>query len=87
MDAKEQRPAMAVMEDYLRRAEIPSPRVRLKLAQMLIREERPAHALRVLDGFTHSELPASLEGTRRQLIADAGRLRDEGVLELEGEAW
>ncbi len=87
VDAKEQRPAMAVMEDYLRRAEIPSPRVRLKLAQMLIREERPAHALRVLDGFTHSEYPASLEGTRRQLIADAGRLRDEGVLELEGEAW
>ncbi len=87
VDAKELRPAIAVMEDYLRRAENPSPRVRLKLAQMLIKEQRPAHALRILDGFSRTKLSDALEGTRGQLVAEAQRLRDEGVLELDGEVW
>ena len=87
VEAKETKPASVVMEDYLRRAENPSPRVRLKLAQILIREQRPAHALRVLEGCSGSALPTALETTRRQLLNEANRLRDEGVLELEGESW
>jgi membrane associated rhomboid family serine protease len=88
LDAKESRTAIAVMETYLSREANPSPRVRLKLAQILIKQqERPAHALRVLDGFQGAALPESLEATRRQLVAEAERMREEGVLELDGDAW
>ena len=88
VEAKEWRTAISVMEDYLRRAEEPSPRVRLKLAQLLIREQqRPAHALRVLAEVPAHSLPDSLEKTRRLLVLQAEQMREEGVLELEGEAW
>lgn len=88
LEAKEWRTAISVMEDYLRRAEEPSPRVRLELAQLLIREQqRPAHALRVLAEVPARSLPDSLEKTRRQLVLQAEQMREEGVLELEGEAW
>jgi membrane associated rhomboid family serine protease len=88
LDARELTPAVAVMEDYLRRAPDPSPRVRLKLAQVLIRDQqRPAQALRVLAGAPEGSLPGPLEATRRQFIAEAERMREDGVLELEGEAW
>jgi len=88
LDARESRPAVSVMEDYLRRSDAPAPRVRLKLAQVLIRDQqRPAHALRVLSGFDGAPLPEPLDLTRRQLTNEAERLREEGVLELDGEAW
>ena len=80
--------SVTVMEDYLRRAPDPSPRVRLKLAQILIHEQqRPAHALRVLAEIPKDALPASLDTLRQQLITKAEQMREEGVLELEGESW
>lgn len=88
LDKKESRLAVTVMEDYLRRTARPSPRVRLKLAQVLLREfGRPTHALRVLDGFEGEALPADLESFRGQVAAEAQRQRDEGELELDGESW
>ena len=88
LDAKEWRPAVSVMEDYLRRAPDPSPRVRLKLAQVLTREQgRPTHALRVLAEIPPGSLPEALEKTREQIAAEAERQVEEGVLELEGDAW
>jgi membrane associated rhomboid family serine protease len=88
LDAKESRLAIGVMEDYLRRAEHPSTRVRLKLAQLLVREfDRPAHALRVLHELDTDALPADLEAFRVQLVAEAERMSEEGVLELEGDSW
>jgi hypothetical protein len=76
------------MEDYLRRSSRPSPRVRLRLAQVLVKEsQRPAHALKVLDGISAGSLPANLEAAARQVRQQAERMREEGVLELEGEAW
>jgi membrane associated rhomboid family serine protease len=80
--------SVSVMEDYLRRVPDPSPRVRLKLAQILIREQqRPAHALRVLAEIREQDLPPSLAPLREQLTRQAEQMREEGVLELEGEAW
>ena len=88
IDAKETRAAATVMEDYLRRAEEPSPRVRLKLAQMLVREqERPAHALRVLEGFEGMKLQGAIESAYVQIKNEAEKMVEEGVLELEGEGW
>jgi hypothetical protein len=88
LDAKESRVAISVMEDYLRRGESPSPRVRLRLAQMLIREnQRPAHALRVLAEIPPHSLPDDLEAHRVLLKLQAEQMRAEGVLELEGEVW
>jgi membrane associated rhomboid family serine protease len=80
--------SVKVMEEYLRRAAEPSPRVRLKLGQILINEQsRPAHALRVLGEIAEGALPASLEALRKRLVARAEQMREEGVLELDGEAW
>jgi hypothetical protein len=61
--------SVAVMEDYLRRASEPSPRVRLKLGQILIHEQsRPGHALRVLGEIPEGALPESLTALHRQLV-------------------
>lgn len=75
-----------VIEDYLARfGDGPSAAaIRLKLAQMLVREERPAKALRLLAEVPEAALPENLRAIRRKLIAHAQKLRDEGVLELEG---
>jgi hypothetical protein len=79
--------SVGVMEDYLRRASEPLPRVRLKLGQILIHEQdRPVHALRVLGEIPEGALPEALNNLRQQLIRRAERMREEGVLELEGEA-
>jgi membrane associated rhomboid family serine protease len=80
--------SVSVMEAYLRRAPDPTARVRLKLAQILIREQqRPAHALRVLAEIPETGLPATLAPLRAELTRQAEQMREEGVLELEGEAW
>jgi hypothetical protein len=89
LNAEKMWPAsVSVMEDYLRRSSDPSPRVRLKLAQILIKEQqRPAHALRVLGEIPPNSLPESLDSVRQQLTRQAEQMREDGVLELEGEAW
>lgn len=88
LEIQEWRNGVTVMEDYLRRGPRPSPRVRLRLAQVLVKEsQRPAHALKVLDAIPAGALPANLEATSRQVRQQAERMREEGVLELEGEAW
>lgn len=86
--AKEWRPAITVMEDYLRRSPDPSPRVRLTLAQVLVLEpQRPAHALRVLDELPEDSLPDALKKQRRSIVKKAEAMIEEGVYELEGENW
>jgi membrane associated rhomboid family serine protease len=78
--------AVTVMTDYLKEAENPSPRIRLKLAQFLVqKQQRPARALRVLGEIPEGSLPESLDSIHRQLVAQAGRMREEGALELEDE--
>lgn len=63
-------------------------RVRLTLAQVLIQVEgRPQQALRVLSKLPPQPLPEPLEKTRRQLIARAKQLSQEGQMELETQDW
>jgi membrane associated rhomboid family serine protease len=70
--------AVAVMRDYMDRTAEPSPRVLLKLAQVLIQKQsRPQQGLRVLDKIAKNSLPASLESLRRKLVRSAEQLQDE----------
>ena len=86
--AKNWRPAIEVMEAYLQQVESPRPAIRLTLAQVLAYEvERPAHALRVLSETPESSLPPSLQPTHRKVVRKAEAMREEGVLELEGDTW
>jgi len=88
LEAQDYRSGVATMEDYLRRSPKASPKVRLRLAQVLIKhQQRPAHALTVLDAIPAGTLPENLQSTARQLRRQAEQMREEGVLELEGEAW
>ena len=58
----------------------------LKLAQILIRDrQRPIAGLTVLESIPPGSLPPDLEKARQTLIRQAERMREEGVLELEGE--
>lgn len=76
--------SVAVMRDYLRELAEPSPRVRLKLAQVLIqRQGRPQQALKVLGQIPDGSLPGNLETIRQQLAHRAETLREEGPLELD----
>ncbi len=78
--------SIAPMFDYLHSADEPVPRVRLKLAQiLLVQENRPGRALRVLEKIPPGTLPADLEQLRRRLEARAARQVEAGELELEGE--
>ena len=76
--------AVLVMRDYLRELPEPSPRVRLKLAQVLIQKHgRPQQALKVLDRIPEGSLPEKLEAMRSQLARHAEAMREEGPLELD----
>lgn len=76
--------AIRLMRDHCRYYPEASTRVRLKLAQILIRDcQRPAAALRVLNEFTPGSLSADLETARQKLTLQANRMCEDGVLELE----
>ncbi len=61
-----------------------SAKVRLKLASLLLRKlQRPTEARRHLQQIAPGDLDPSLERHRRQLLAEAEQMIDEGVLELE----
>ena len=63
-----------------------STKMRIKLAQILIRDrQRPVAALRVLEEIPAGALPADLESMRQKLAVKAKRMVEEGVLELEGD--
>jgi hypothetical protein len=76
------------MVEYLRAAGDAAPRVRLKLAQiLLVHENRPGRALSVLEKIPTGTLDESLEKSRRQIEAQARKQYDAGELEIEGEDW
>jgi hypothetical protein len=78
--------SVALLQSYIEEVEDPSPRVRLKLGQLLVqKQERPARALKVLGKIPEGSLPQPLEALRRQLIKQAEQLRADGVLELGDE--
>jgi membrane associated rhomboid family serine protease len=81
--------AIAMMVDFLHAFPNQSTQVRLRLAQVLIlQQQRPNQALRVLEKIPAGSLNEASEKARRQLVAQATRLRDEGtVMELASEDW
>jgi membrane associated rhomboid family serine protease len=80
--------AALIMRDYLKRSPTPSPRIRLKFAQVLIqRLSRPTLALSVLEQIAEGSLPQMLEATRQKLVRQAEQMREDGELELQDEMW
>jgi membrane associated rhomboid family serine protease len=76
--------SLRLMRDYCRYYPRDASKVRLKLAQVLIRDrQRPVAALRVLEEIPAGSLPPDLESARTKLVRHAEKLREEGVLELE----
>jgi membrane associated rhomboid family serine protease len=78
--------SIPLMRDHCRLYPADSMMVRLKLAQVLIRDcQRPQAALRVLGEFRPGSLPAEAETARQKLVRQADRLCSEGVIEVEGD--
>jgi membrane associated rhomboid family serine protease len=80
--------AAHLMRDYTRTVPEPSPRVRLKLAQVLIQKlSRPTLGLSVLREIADGALAPKLGPIRKQLMAQAENMREEGEVELQDELW
>jgi hypothetical protein len=78
--------SIPLMRDHCLRFPGGSPKMGIKLAQILIRNcERPTAALRVLEAIPSGSLPADLEKARLRLVSQARQMQEEGVLELEGD--
>jgi membrane associated rhomboid family serine protease len=78
--------SIRLMRDHCRHYPANSVKMRVKLAQILIRDfQRPVAALRVLEEIPPGSLPADLEAARARLARKAQQMLDEGVLELEGD--
>jgi len=76
--------AVAILQEYLERSRKPDVRIRLKLAQILIRHRsRPARALEVLSVIPPGSLSESLESTRAELVRRAEAMIADGVLEID----
>lgn len=76
--------SIRLMRDHCRYYPAQSNRVRLKLAQSLMRDrQRPTAALRVLQELPKESLSSDLETARRKLVQQAERMVADGVLELE----
>ena len=77
--------SLRLMRDHCRLYPGDSNRVRIRLAQVLIRDhQRPLAALQVLEEISSDPIPHDLDLVRRKLVAKANRLIEDGVLELEG---
>jgi membrane associated rhomboid family serine protease len=88
LDQQDWAGAAALMRDYVEKITDPSPRIRLKLAQVLIQKlARPLQGLKVLNQIPETALPKELVPAHRRLVAAAEHLREEGDLELQDEMW
>jgi membrane associated rhomboid family serine protease len=78
--------SVPLMRDYCRNFPEDSAKVRLKLAQILIRSAgRPVAALRLLHEVGAGTLPAELERVRHKLLLEAERACGEGAYEVESD--
>jgi membrane associated rhomboid family serine protease len=88
LDQEDWAGAASLMRDYVEKTEEPSPRIRLKLAQVLIQKlARPLQGLKVLNQIPIAELPAELVPRHRELQKAAEHMCEEGDLELQDEMW
>jgi hypothetical protein len=80
--------AVPMLENYLQRFQKRATPVRLRLAKVLVEEQkRPAYAMRILAEVPRQGLGEKEEKLRTTVEQKAQKLIDEGVLELEGRAW
>ncbi len=78
--------SIRLMREHCRCFPGESSKMRIKLAQILIRDrQRPVAALRVLEEIPSGVLPVELDAARARLVVKAKRMVAEGVLELEGD--
>lgn len=78
--------ALEIIPDYLALSASPDVRVRLKLAQILIRHRsRPAKALEILAPIPDGSLSESLEATRAELVKRATAMIQDGILEIDDD--
>lgn len=77
--------SIPLMAEYAKRSPERSDPIRLKMAQILLKAERPVQAERVL-ATIRGPLSPEQESLRRRLQALAEHQQEEGVMELEGEA-
>jgi membrane associated rhomboid family serine protease len=76
--------SVPLMRDHCRNFPEDSTKVRLKLAQILIRNcQRPAEAIRLLGAVPLGALGPDLERARRKLVIEAERACEQGAYELE----
>jgi membrane associated rhomboid family serine protease len=88
LDQEDWAGAASLLRDYVEKTAEPSPRLRLKLAQVLIRKlARPLQGLKVLNQIPVGALPQELVATHGQLVKEAEEMREEGDLELQDEMW
>ncbi len=81
--------SIPLMVEFLAQFPDRSQRVRLKLGQILVRDElRPGQGLQVLSKLPEESLPEKLEHLRQRLIAEAKKLKATGeTVELAPEDW
>jgi hypothetical protein len=80
--------AVPMLENYLQRFQKRAIPVRLRLAKVLVEEQkRPAYAIRILAEVPRQGLGEKEEKLRTTVEQKAQKLIDDGVLELEGRAW
>jgi membrane associated rhomboid family serine protease len=85
-DSKEFSDSIPIMRDYVNQNPQKALRVKIRMAQVLVRElNRPTAAIRVLNELPSDPLPGELEAVRTKLRSQAQALIDEGVLEVEGD--
>ena len=80
--------AVDFLEEYLGRFPDDAEMFRLKLANILIViQERPRYALRVLAPISVEDMPEEITAPLAELKRRAQKQIDDGVIELEGQAW
>ncbi len=80
--------AVALMVEYLRTYHEQAAAVRLKLAEvLLVEDKRPAQARRVLAKLDDEKLTPPQRQRRRLLDKRAATMLDEGALDIETEDW
>jgi hypothetical protein len=78
--------AVEIIPEYLARSQKPDVRVRLKLAQILIRHRsRPTKALEVLAAIPAGSLSESLEATRADIVKRATAMIEDGIVEIDDD--
>jgi membrane associated rhomboid family serine protease len=77
--------SIPLMRDFLHRFPAKSGRVRIRLAQILVKVQRPTQALREIEQLPNGALNGSLDAAKLQVERQARQLIEDGVLELEGD--